>query len=163
MKRVCDNLSKRVSKERFFKLSKQFADIKISYDDYKIKLRNISDSEGIFNFTDSIIDQFQKCVNLYESAKQRCYGQFSEEISVTIESNRGADFEPSNSVSQVTECYSIASRRWRDKLSWIVSELNLRPIMTLLKQRRTTKPKRKLPKLKVIVALRRLGLMQKND
>ena len=69
MKRVCDNLSKYASQERFLELSQQFADIKISYDDYKIKLKNISDSEGIFHMSDSIINQFQKCVNSYESAK----------------------------------------------------------------------------------------------
>ena len=84
IKRVCDNLSKCMSQVRFLELSQQLADINISYDDYKIKLKNISDSEGIFNFTDSIFDQFQKCANSYESAKQRCFGQFSEESSVVI-------------------------------------------------------------------------------
>ena len=111
MKRVCDNLSKCVSQERFLELSKQFANIKISYDDYKIKLKNESDSEGITNFTDSIIDQRQKCVNSYESAKKRCYGQFSEESSVAIEGDHGVDLEPSSSVSQVIECYSTASSK----------------------------------------------------
>ena len=111
MKRVCDILSKCASQERFLELSQQFTDIKISYDDYTIKLKNISDSEGIFNMTDSIINQFQKCFNSYESAKQRCYGQFSEESSVAIEGDRGVDLEPSDSVSQVTECHSIASSK----------------------------------------------------
>ena len=74
MKRVFDNLSKCVSQEHFLELSQQFAGIEIFYDDFKIKLRNITDSEGTSNFTDSIIDQFQKCVNSYESAKQRCCG-----------------------------------------------------------------------------------------
>ena len=59
MKRVCDNISKCVSQERFLELPQQFADINISCDDYKIKLSDISDSEGISNFTDSIIDRFQ--------------------------------------------------------------------------------------------------------
>ena len=78
MKRVCDKLSKCMSQERFLELSQQFSDIKIFYDDYKINLSDISNSEGISNFTDTIIDQFQKYVNSCESAKQRCYGQFSE-------------------------------------------------------------------------------------
>ena len=111
MKRVCDNLSKCAPQERFLELSQQFAVIKISYDDYKIKLKNILDSEGIFNMSDSIINQFQKCVNSYESAKQRCNGQFSEESSVAIEGDHGVDLELSDSVSQVTECYSIASSK----------------------------------------------------
>ena len=164
MKRVCDNLSKCASQERFLELSQQFADIKISYDDYKIKLKNISNSEGIFNMSDSIINQFQKCVNSYESAKQRCYGQFSEESSVAIEGDHGVDLEPSDSVSQVTECYSIAlSKAMARQIELDRKRAELRPIMTLLKQRRTPKRRLPKPKLKLIVASRRLGLMLKND
>ena len=99
MERFCHNLSICVSQERFLELSQQFTDIKISYDDYKIKLSNVSDSEGISNFADSIFDQFQKCVNSYEGVKQRCYGQFSEEISMAIEGDRGVDLESSDSIS----------------------------------------------------------------
>ena len=70
IKRVCDNLFKCVAQGRFLELSQQFADIKITYDDYKTKLSDISDSERTANFTCSITDQFQKCINSYESAKQ---------------------------------------------------------------------------------------------
>ena len=66
------------------------------------------DSEGISNFTDSTSDQFKECFNSYKSAKQRCYRQFSEQISVAIEGDSDVDLEPSDSVSLVTECYSIA-------------------------------------------------------
>ena len=97
MKRVCDNLSKCVSQEHFLELSQQFANIKISYNHYKIKLSNISDSEGISNFTDSKIDQFQKYINS-NSAKQRCYGQFSQQMSVAIE-GYGVDLEDSDKYS----------------------------------------------------------------
>ena len=89
----------------------QFADIKIPCDDYKIKLSSISDLEEISNFTDSVNEQFKKCVDSYESAKQRCYRQFSEKISVAIEGDSDVDLEPSDSVFLVTECYSISSSK----------------------------------------------------
>ena len=63
MKRVCDSLFKCVSQEHFLELSQLFAYIKISYDDYKIKLNDMLDSEGISNFTDSTSDQFKECFN----------------------------------------------------------------------------------------------------
>ena len=54
-----------MSQERSPEFSQQFADIKISYDNYKITLSDILDSEEISNLTDStrIINQFQKCIN----------------------------------------------------------------------------------------------------
>ena len=101
-----------MSQERFLELSQQFADIKISYDEYKIKLRSISDSEGISNFTDSIIDQCQKCVSSYESDKQRFCGRFSEDSSLAIEGDRDVDLE----VNEVQPSLHIEDDvHWDDK------------------------------------------------